>query len=118
MEEAKEDLMFFIQKNARGGWKTLIMGHAWGNYPSKGFSSLEEAKRVAETIDVGKRSLALRIVDDNNLVQGWVGRNGFLPRGGLAPKTDEAMSRTYHIAFWLIVCCLTLQAIYWIVRYW
>jgi hypothetical protein len=69
-------MSFYVQRST---------GNVWG-YVSFGLSSLDEAKKYANDIEIGDQPEPLRIVDENGIVRGWVGRNGFLPTGGNAPE--------------------------------
>lgn len=69
-------MKFFVQKTNN---------HRWHTDPQD-FDSLDDAKKFANDLDVGIEPQPLRIVDEYNNVRGWVGRNGWLPTGGLKPK--------------------------------
>lgn len=69
--------LFFVQR---------CKGNVWGAV-SFGFSTLDKAKEAANDLDIGTEPEPLRIVDEHDEVQAWVSRNGWLPSGGLAPKT-------------------------------
>jgi hypothetical protein len=72
---------YFIQRNKiEDGWS--IYTSEKDSYPS-----LEEAKDAAKVLDIGTQPEALRIVDENNNVCGWVSRNGWVPRGALKSIT-------------------------------
>jgi len=49
-------------------------------------SSLIEAKKYAEELNIGDVTEPLRIVNEDGKVCGWVSRNGWLPSGALAPS--------------------------------
>lgn len=69
-------MSFYVQRSTGDVWVCVSFGK----------SSLDEAKNFANELEIGDQSEPLRIVDENGIVRGWVGRNGFLPTGGLAPN--------------------------------
>lgn len=73
-------MSFYVQREY-AEWRDVLYGR----------SSLEEAKKFANEVNIGDQPEALRIVDSAGTVCAWVSRNGYLPSGGLAPEPEHSL---------------------------